>query len=667
MDIETPLIEVKGVGPKTAEALDKAGLKTLRDLIYYFPRAYEDYTSPVSIAGIKPGKMTIKATVEGAKTRYPRARLAITEATLRDKTGAVRAVWFNQPYRAKQLVDGAEFYFSGEYIFSRGRYQLQNPSCLSVKDAEAAKTGLQPIYPQRAGVKPSLIRKLMENIRGSLASVPDLLPDLGHRAEAIFNIHFPESEADITTARKYLALEELVSLILAAQLNRQATSKLIAPAIPPDLAAIKKFVTSLPFAPTTAQRRTAWEIIQDLEKPQPMNRLLQGDVGSGKTLVAAIAALNVIKSGRQVALLAPTEVLAEQHARGLHELLSKSNIEIALLTGSTKHKRELKHRIASGEVDLVIGTHALITDDTEFQDLSLCIIDEQHRFGVDQRQKLLSKSPEHTAPHLLAMTATPIPRTLQLTLFGDLDVSIIDELPPGRTPIATKIITPQESEQLWRRIRDELAQKHQVYYICKAIDESVSDLKTVMQEAKKVQSKLPNSRVATLHGRMKSQDKEQIMRDFVSGHIDILVSTTVVEVGVDNPNATVIAIENADRYGLAQLHQLRGRVGRGRAESICYLIASDGVEPSRRLRELEQSTDGFHLAEVDLELRGPGEIYGTLQHGVLDLKIANISDTKTIEKAQRFVQTFLQSGRNVLEYPELASEVHKYQKLTTLN
>jgi ATP-dependent DNA helicase RecG len=667
MDLSIPLTSVKGVGPKTAAQLARAGLHTLRDLIYYFPRDYENFAAPTALADVKPGKLTVKATVEDAKTRYVRARLSITEATLRDPTGAIRAAWFNQPYRAKQFTPGAEYYFFGEFTFSRGRYQLQNPSCALASDYDHEPAKFQPIYPQRAGLKPIAIKKLIAAIRPNLAAVPELYPPLGQRAAALYDIHFPESERDVATARQYLALEELFCLILAAQLNRQDAAKLRALPIPEQLDAIKAMLADLPFKLTNAQRRTAWEIIQDLAKPTPMNRLLQGDVGSGKTLVAALAALDTIRAGHQVALLAPTEILAQQHAASLHQALAGQDVEVALLTGSTKHKAALKQHIASGAVDLVVGTHALLTDDTTFRSLALAIIDEQHRFGVAQRQKLIAKSGAHVAPHLLAMTATPIPRSLQLTLFGDLDVSVIDQMPPGRTPVTTKLLTPQDGDILWSRLRAELDAEHQVYYICKAID-TKSDLKTVETEAAKLRDRLGSKhRVEILHGRMKADAKAEVMQDFVAGKIGVLVSTTVVEVGVDNPNATLIVIENADRYGLAQLHQLRGRVGRGPAASYCYLIASDGVEPGRRLKEVERSSDGFHLAAIDLELRGPGEIYGTLQHGVLDLNIASLSDTKTIAQAQKLAHQFLSTGQNVLQYPELAHAVHQYQKLTTLN
>jgi ATP-dependent DNA helicase RecG len=401
-----------------------------------------------------------------------------------------------------------------------------------------------------------------------------------------------------------------------------------------------------------------------------MNRLLQGDVGSGKTLVATLAALISAKAGFQTALIAPTEILATQHAETIHKILHPAGLKTALLTGSTKQKSALKKRIRAGEVDLIVGTHAILTDDTVFRRLGLAIIDEQHRFGVKQRQKLLDKVDDSQAdydiPHLLSITATPIPRSLQLTVFGDLSVSILDELPPGRQPILTQIISPNSLSQMWSAIAEELRQGRQVYYICKMIEDG-TELSSVKQESVKIAKKFPDYQVAYLHGKMKSAEKDDIMTKFAAGQIHLLVSTTVVEVGVDVPNATSIVIADADHYGLSQLHQLRGRAGRGQHQSYCFLINSTSDAPTRRLKEIERSLDGFYLAEVDLKMRGPGEIYGVLQHGVLDLKIASLTDIKTINSARQAVKSFVKTQPNMLEYKELASGVRKYQRLTVLN
>ena len=667
MDLAAPIQEVKGIGPKTAEVLHKAGIFTLRDLVYHLPRDYEDFQQAQNISALKPGKVTVKAHVEEIKTRRMRRNLAITEATLRDKSGAIRAVWFNQPYRAKQFESGKEYYFSGTMALNYGRYQISNPSAVLADDYDSKvnTAKIQPVYPARGSVKSQDFKKYIKTIDNNITLIPDMIPNFPGRADALFNVHFPESLDEARAGREYLATEELFSLLLAARLNREENQKLRTSAIPSDIEALKSFIGKLPFKLTNAQRRATWEIIQDMAQEIPMNRLLQGDVGSGKTMVAALSAYVAAKAGFQTALMAPTEVLATQHAESLSKLFG-AELNIALLTGSTKHKPELKKHIKAGDVDLVIGTHALITDDTEFHNLGLAIIDEQHRFGVMQRQKLLSKA--HTMPHLLSMTATPIPRSLQLTIFGDLSVSILDELPAGRQPITTKIVSPNSVKQMWDAIEQQLQQKHQVYYICKKIDDKgESELKNVKREVQHIAHQFPQYNVAYLHGKMKPAEKDEIMTLFAKGEIDILVSTTVVEVGVNVPNATVMVIADADQYGLSQLHQLRGRVGRGSDASFCYLINSNSDAPTRRLREIEHSQDGFYLAEVDLKLRGPGELYGSLQHGALDLRIATITDTKLVHRAEQLVCDFVKHRYNMVEYKELSDSIRKYQRLTTLN
>ena len=665
MDLASPVEDVKGIGPKTAELMHKAGIFSLRDLIYYLPRTYENFQQAQKITDLRPGQATIKAKVSDVKLSRKGRGLTIVEAALRDDSGAIRAIWFNQPYRVKQLNTDKDYYFTGKMEFSYGRYQIMNPAVNVADDVEKINTGeLQPVYPARGTLKSQDFKKFIKAIENQIALTPDMIPIFPGRAEALLNVHFPEDEKMAKAGRDYLATEELFCLLLASRLNRQQNEKLKTTPIKADIESLKRLIAGLPFKLTNAQRRATWEIIQDMAQETPMNRLLQGDVGSGKTMVAALSAYIAAKAGMQTALMAPTEVLATQHAESLSKAFG-GELKIALLTGSTKHKEELKKHIKAGEVDLVIGTHALITDDTEFKNLGLAIIDEQHRFGVAQRQKLLAKA--HTMPHLLSMTATPIPRSLQLTIFGDLAVSILDELPAGRQPITTKVVARNAQEQMWRDIEKELAQKHQVYYICKKIDESnASELSSVKKEYKRIAQKYPDYNVGLLHGKMKPAEKDEVMTLFSSGEIDILVSTTVVEVGVNVPNATVMAIADADQYGLSQLHQLRGRVGRGSAASYCYLVNSKDA-PSRRLREIESSQDGFYLAEVDLKLRGPGEIYGSLQHGALDLRIATITDTKLVHKADQLVKEFIKQGRDVLEYKELSAAVRKYQRLTTLN
>ncbi len=682
MNLTDPISSVKGVGPKTQEILNKSGIFTVRDLLYYLPRTYENFTETTKLSEIQPGKVVIKGKISDLHTRRTaRRNLTVTEGVIRDATDAIRVVWFNQPYRAKQFDPKKDYYFTGTYDLNRGRYQLTSPKAELATDVEKQATknsGFRPVYPVRSTVKSDAFKKILENLRPSFAAIPDLLPEnpavaftkSGARKNALFKAHFAESDADIKAARDYLAYEELFELILASQLNKKENQKLKAPEIPFVAGDIKSLVEKLPFKLTNAQRLATYEILKDLEKPAPMNRLLQGDVGSGKTVVAALASFSVIKAKKQVALLAPTAILATQHAESLSELLKPFGVKVALLIGSTKRKDTLKKQIKNGDIDLVVGTHALLTDDTEFSDLALTIIDEQHRFGVNQRQKLLEKTVKKSglAPHLLMMTATPIPRSLQLAVFGDLDVSILNELPAGRQPITTKIIKEVNfQDDLYPTVRDFLVKKQQVYWICRAIEDNpMEETTSVKKQAKKLQQIFKTHSVAFLHGRMKPAEKDEIMQNFASGKIDILVSTTVVEVGVNVPNANLMVIMDADNFGLAQLHQLRGRVGRGRDAAMCFLATSN-EEPSRRLKELEKSTDGFYLAEADLKLRGPGEIYGSLQHGALNLQFASLLDTKMITLASKTAKEFAKTPEKLADFPELMNCIKQYQQLTTLN
>ncbi len=688
MDLLAPIEEVKGVGPRTAEALRRVNLCTIGDLVYLLPRIYENYQTTVNIEDLRPGKVIVRGKISDLRViRTSRKRLTITEGVIRDHTGAIRTIWFNQPYRAKQFDDKREYFFSGRYELKTGRYQLTSPSATLAQDVEAESVnGFQPIYSAKSSLKPQTFRKLLENLRPDFAKIPDLLPftegrpdfvNPGARAEALYNSHFPETPEEAETARQYLAYEELFELILAAKLNQQENLRLKSLPIKFQQDFVRKLVQSLPFRLTNAQRRATWEILQDLERPTPMNRLLQGDVGSGKTIVAAIAAAQATQDGHQTALLAPTAILATQHFESLQTLFDQlvakfSHLRvprIALLIGSTPRKRMLKKLIQEGQIDVVIGTHALLTDDTHFQSLAFCIIDEQHRFGVGQRQKLLLKSPPDTAPHLLSMTATPIPRSLQLTIFGDLDVSIVNELPPGRQPITTKILPEvSQTDELYPKMREILAKGQQIYWICQVIEEKNTNTATpVKKQAEKLTKLFPDVTVAMLHGKMKPDEKDHIMDEFARNKIQILVSTTVVEVGVNVPNANMIVIQDAEGYGLAQLHQLRGRVGRGDQPASCYLLTTADGKPSKRLREMEKSTDGFHLAEVDLKIRGPGEIYGAMQHGELDLQVANLTDAELIAQASHHAGEFAKKPEQLKDYPELLGRIKKYQQLTTLN
>lgn len=676
MNTTTLLSKIKGVGPKTSEQLTAAGLFTVGDLIDFLPRKLEDFSKTTPITEIDPGKATIKARCEKIATRPVKRGMRITTATLADDSGKLQAVWFNQPYRETQLKGGQEFYFSGEFSFQYNRYQLTNPAVESVKDMQIQTDRLLPVYRSIKGLKSQLVRKIVAELRPLMTMLPETLPpsivseqNLLSRSDAVLGLHFPETVEQFQQARERLAFEEVFQLLLAAQFNKEANSKLKGWKIPFEQQVVKDFVTDLPFALTGAQRRAAWEILQDFEQAFPMNRLLQGDVGSGKTIVAGLAARQAASHGYQSAIMAPTEILASQHAETLASLLQPFGVQVGLLTGSVKGtaRKTLYEQIANGSVDVVVGTHALIQEKVQFKNLGFVVVDEQHRFGVEQRQRLLAKS--ERMPHLLAMSATPIPRSLALTLYGELDVSILNEMPAGRKPIATKIWSPNNRERLYRDIEAQLAQGRQAYVICSLIDDNPdNDIKSVEAEYKRLNTMIFKRRsIGLLHGKMKPDEKEAVMQDFASGKIDILVSTTVVEVGVNVPNATVMMIENADRFGLSQLHQLRGRVGRGEHQSYCYLVLSDSKAPSQRLKEIEKSTDGFYLAEVDLELRGPGEVYGRAQHGALNLQIAKLSDTQLIARAQKAAKWFVESKQDLLYYKELAAQIEQYQRLTTLN
>lgn len=695
MNLATSLDQIKGVGPKTAAELRQAGLETVGDILLFLPRKHEDFTHVTPIAELSPGKVTIRARCQQISTRPVRRGLRLTTAVLADDTSKLNAIWFNQPYRTQQLGDSDEwFYFSGEFEYNYGRYQLTNPTAELAKELPVQADRLLPVYHAVRGLKSQTVRKILEQLRPLMSVLPETLPPsivksekLLDRAAAISAMHFPRNEREVEQARQRLAFEELFELVLASQLNKIDNQKLAGFAIPFEKSVVQDFVKKLPFTLTNAQRRAAWDILQDFENARPMNRLLQGDVGSGKTVVAGLAARQAASAGYQTAFMAPTEILARQHAQTLAKLLEPFGVTVGLLIGSVKGKARamLYQQIANGAVDVVVGTHALIQDKIEFHRLGFVVIDEQHRFGVEQRQKLLMKVKDEEVksgappdkkklsvaamPHLLAMTATPIPRSLALTVYGELDVSILNEQPKGRQPILTQIISPPSRQTAYAAVDEQLEQGRQAYVVCSLIrDSAVNDRKSVEMEFKKLKNSVfGHRRIAMLHGKMRADEKDQIMQDFKDKKFDILVSTTVIEVGVDVPNATIMMIEDADQFGLAQLHQLRGRVGRGQHQSYCYLMMSTNNKPSQRLREIEKSNDGFHLAEVDMALRGPGEIYGRMQHGALNLQIATLADTRLIARAQKAAKRFIESGEPLSNYPTLEARVRHNQRLTTLN
>lgn len=678
MTEETSLTDIKGVGDEVARKLAILSVRTFDDLIEYYPRRYEDYSIITPIAKIKPGPVTIKAVIKQVKGRYVRRGMHITEAAASDETSSVRLIWFNQPYREGSLKAKAEYYISGLFEQSHSRISITNPSIELVNDFPVNTARIVPIYRETKGLNSNQIRRIVKAVIPEIRQLPETLPPwlikehrLISRAAAIEAMHFPKSSEDIETARRRLGFEEVFSLSLASLLNKQEIKSEKALAISFDQKLAQDFVKHIPFKLTNAQRATVWRIYQDLQKKEPMNRLVEGDVGSGKTVVAAMAALMVIKHGYQVAFMAPTELLARQHADTLYKLLLPLSMEssITLLVGGLKPAQKTKaHKaIASGQAQFIVGTHALIQEKVDMHKLALVIIDEQHRFGVEQRKKLMVKAGH--LPHLLTLTATPIPRSLALTLYGDLDVSILDSKPANRLPIITKICSPNSRPQLYKEIDNELEEGRQMFVVCPLISESSMVKSNSAEQIYESFTKkdFKHRRVGLLHGKMKAEEKNKIMGQFVAHELDILVSTTVIEVGVDVPNASVMLIESAERFGLAQIHQLRGRVGRSKDQGYCYLMMSDSSAPGRRLRALERSQDGFKLAELDLELRGPGAIYGTLQHGQLDLRVAKLTDSILIAAARSGALSFVEKHEKLLQYTNLAKNISALRAVTNLN
>lgn len=674
--LDTSLDQIKGVGEKAYDQLSLAGLRTVHDLIYFFPRTHEDYSQVSKIAGIRPGKVSVQGRFQQVNTRRVRRGMSVTEAVLVDDTSKVPVVWFNQPYRAQQLAEGKEWLVTGEFGLQRSKYQIVNPACEAIDGPHISGGRIVPVYRAVKGLKSQLVRKILMELKPVMTMLPETLPPelvkkekLMPHADAIVAQHFPDSAEELQRSRERLGFEELLALMLASVMNRDANQALDGWHIPFDEKAAKDFVSHLPFALTDAQKVAAWEIIKNFETAHPMNRLLQGDVGAGKTVVAGMAAYLAAQQGYQTALMAPTELLAAQHAETLNTILEPFHVTVGLLTGSVKQsqRKELLPAIANGTIAITVGTHALFQENVKFHKLGFVVIDEQHRFGVEQRQRLLAKGEK--MPHLLAMTATPIPRSLQLTVYGELDISLIRQRPKGRKPIITEIISPNSRRQMEREIEKELGAGQQAYVVCPLIDDSSdNDLKSVQAELKRLKSgEFKHRHIGLLHGKLSPIEKQIVMEQFKNRELDILVSTTVVEVGVDVPNATVMIIEGAERFGLAQLHQLRGRVGRSDLQSYCYLVPSTSQKPSQRLYEMTRSNDGFYLAEKDLELRGPGEIYGRAQSGQLSLVMANLANTTELKRAKQAAEWLIKNKLDLTPYAVLEAEVAHYRRLTTLN
>ncbi|MBM7623327.1 ATP-dependent DNA helicase RecG [Sporohalobacter salinus] len=640
---------VKGVGKKRAKKLAKLGVDTLRDMLFYIPRDYRDWSKTSSIRDLSPGsEVTITGQVVNSTEIRPRKGLIITKVIISDNTGSLSGVWFNQPYIKKKFKSGEAVAFSGEVKREYGELQISHPHYEIINsDSNYDKGKILPVYSATQDLNQNLLRKIVSRILEEyLSQFPEFLSEgikekysLLEVRKALYKIHFPDRIEEIEEARKRLAFDELFILQLGILLKKTdlfIEEEGLVHSGSDEL--ITNYLADLPFELTSAQKRVWTEIKNDLERSVVMNRLIQGDVGSGKTVVATLALLKAVSSGYQGAMMAPTEILAEQHYLSLKESLEKYGLQIGLLVGSlTKNeKEEIITALESGEVDIVIGTHALIQEEIRFSNLGLVITDEQHRFGVRQRATFKEKGKN---PDVLVMTATPIPRTLALTLYGDLDLSVIDELPSGRKPVVTEWRTEKEFSKIFSFVRQEIESGRQAYIVCPLVEESEEmDVRSAENMAEKLEDDIfPEFDVALLHGQLKTDEKEAVMEGFRSQQIDILVSTTVIEVGVDVANATLMIILDAQRFGLAQLHQLRGRVGRSEHQSYCVLVAEPGTDTGReRMKIMTRSTDGFVIAEEDLKLRGPGEFFGTRQHGLPDLEVADLlRDSELVELARK--------------------------------
>ena len=738
INLNDPIDKITGIGPVFLKKLQKMGIKTIEDLVFHFPHRYEDFSNIKPVSKLKANENACVAAklINIENTRAWKRKITITQAIFQDKTGAVRAVWFNQPYLIKNLKQNENFYLAGKVSFDKNGLFFSNPAYekyfpSNQKGAKLTHLGqIAPIYPETEGLSSRWFRYILKPLLEKIKSeIPEIIPKetlkkyaLMPISQAIWQIHFPFTLKLAEAAKKRFSFQELflVELLILKEKLKLSQEKAIS--IPINVALIKKFVDSLPFKLTDAQKKATWRILKDLDKEKPMSRLLQGDVGSGKTIVALIASLNVAKAGYQIAFMAPTEILAKQHFKEAAKLLTSFKIRTALLTGkenkiisqklAKKTKNGLEPEILDisrnkvldkarkGEIDLLIGTHSLIQDKVKFKNLAFVIVDEQHRFGIKQRRKMVQrpkqKNTSQPIPHFLSMTATPIPRSLALTIYGDLDLSLIDEMPKGRKKVITKIVPPKNKEEIYNFIRKEIKKGRQAFIICPRIEAnnkqeieeinqdqknkkkkagqeknfsakdsfSWTEVKTVKEEYEKFSQEIfPDLKVEMLHGKMKPKEKEKIMQRLKNKKIDILVSTSVIEVGIDVPNASLIVIEGAERFGLAQLHQFRGRVGRSHFQSYCFLLTdSNSTKTKKRLEAMIKIENGFELAQKDLEIRGPGSLYGVKQWGIPDLAMENLKNLRLVEAARESAQEILSQDPSLIKHSFLKNYINRLGK-----
>ena len=658
MRLSDEITAIRGIGEKTAQVFGRVGIVTVEDLLQYFPRGYEECGPPVPIASLSGGETAVVCVVLACEPKVRRAgKLQIVESVLRDDSGSLKVSWFNMPYLRNSLLAGKRYVMKGRLEANRFGMTLEQPAVYTPENYAPLIGHLQPVYSLTAGLTPRMVGKAVKEALDSLPEIPEYLPDTLRRqyrlAEynyALRTIHFPPDKTELAFARKRLVFDEFFLFILAVRYLRDTNQEQPNGCRIQAAGEVEDFLAHLPFALTGAQRRAYEEILSDLTGPKRMNRLVQGDVGSGKTIVALAALLQMAYNGWQGVMMAPTEVLARQHYETVTGYLRRENLPFRteLLTGamSAKEKREALARIASHEADIVIGTHALIQEKVRFAKLGLVITDEQHRFGVRQRELLGEKGEEsaRTAPHVLVMSATPIPRTLAIILYGDLDISVIDEKPANRLPVKNCVIGTGRRKKAYEFIAGQVKEGRQAYVICPMVEDGGRiEGENVRDYAARLAGELPPAvTVGTLHGRMKPAEKTRVMEDFSQGRIQVLVSTTVVEVGVDVPNATVMMVENAERFGLAQLHQLRGRIGRGEHPSYCIFINGSDAAKNRRLEILNRSNDGFAIAAADLKLRGPGDLFGLRQSGLLDFALGDIyTDAGILREASQAADAIL--------------------------